>query len=161
MKGRVLSYSVQENAGIISGDDGQRYTFEGPQWREQDLPVQGAYVDFQVAADTDQAISVYLVRGATTTPNGVVGEKNKVVAGVLAILFGALGAHKFYLGYSGQGALMLVLFILGIALIFVFGIGLIVLLVIGIISLVEGIIYLTKPDAEFEATYVKGRKAWF
>ena len=159
MKGRVLSYSVQDNSGIISGDDGNRYTFEGPQWREQDLPVQGAYVDFQIAADTDQAISIYLVReGAPATAPG---GKNKVVAGILAILFGVLGAHKFYLGYSGQGALMLVLFILGIALIFVFGIGLIVLLVIGIISLIEGIIYLTKPDAEFEETYVKGRKAWF
>ena len=159
MKGRVLSYSVQDNAGVISGDDGRRYTFEGPQWREQDLPVQGAHVDFQVAADTDQAVSIYLIREGAPTP--AAGEKNKVVAGILAILFGVLGAHKFYLGYSGQGALMLVLFILGIALIFVFGIGLFVLLVIGIISLVEGIIYLTKPDAEFEATYVKGRKAWF
>ena len=159
MKGRVLSYSVQDNAGIISGDDGRRYTFEGPQWREEALPVQGAYVDFQVAQGTDDAVSIYLVRGAAS--GSAVGEKNKVVAGVLAILFGALGAHKFYLGYSGQGALMLVLFILGIALIFVFGIGLFVLLVIGIISLVEGIIYLTKPDAEFEETYVKGRKAWF
>lgn len=159
MNGRVFSYSVQDNAGIISGDDGRRYTFEGPQWREQDLPVQGAHVDFQVAADTDQAVSIYLVR--EEAPTTTLGEKNKVVAGILAILFGALGAHKFYLGYSGQGALLLVLFILGIALLFVFGIGLFVLLVIGIISLVEGIIYLTKPDAEFEATYVKGRKAWF
>ena len=159
MKGRVLSYSVQENTGVISGDDGRRYTFEGPQWREQDLPVQGVYVDFQVATGTDEAVSIYLVRGAA--PSTVVGEKNKVVAGMLAIVFGALGAHKFYLGYSGQGALLLVMFILGIALTFVFGIGLIVLLVIGIIALVEGIIYLTKPDAEFEETYVKNRKPWF
>ena len=159
MKGRVLSYSVQENAGIISGDDGNRYTFEGPQWKEQDLPVRGAYVDFQVAAETDQAISVYLVEDPTASMAGE--EKNRVVAGALAILFGALGAHKFYLGYSGQGALTLALFILGIALLFVFGIGLFVLLVIGIIGLIEGIIYLTKSDAEFEETYVKGRKAWF
>ena len=48
MKGRVLNYSVQENGGIISGDDGNRYTFVGGQWREQALPVQGSYVDFQV-----------------------------------------------------------------------------------------------------------------
>ena len=159
MKGRVLSYSVQENAGVISGDDGRRYTFEGPQWREQDLPVQGAHVDFQVAADTDEAVSIYLIREGVPTP--ALGEKNKVVAGILAILFGVLGAHKFYLGYSGQGALLLVLFILGIPLMFLFGVGIIVWVVIGIITLVEGIIYLTKPDAEFEETYVKGRKAWF
>ena len=158
MKGRVLNYSVQENAGVISGDDGNRYTFEGPQWREQAAPVQGAYVDFQVAQDTDHAVSIYLARGAA--PSSVV-EKSKVVAGVLAILFGVLGVHKFYLGYSGQGALLLVLFILGIPLMFLFGTGIIVWLVLGIIGLVEGIIYLTKPDVEFEETYVKNRKPWF
>ena len=83
------------------------------------------------------------------------------MAGVLAILFGVLGVHKFYLGYSGQGALLLVLFILGIPLMFLFGIGIIVWLVLAIIGLVEGIIYLTKPDVEFEETYVKNRKPWF
>ena len=158
MKGRVLNYSVQENGGIISGDDGNRYTFVGGQWREQALPVQGSYVDFQVDQDTGHAISIYLARGATPSS---VGEKSKIVAGVLAILFGVLGVHKFYLGYSGQGALLLVLFILGIPLMFLFGIGIIVWIVLGIIGLVEGIIYLTKPDVEFEETYVKGRKPWF
>ena len=157
MKGRVLNYSVQENTGLISGDDGNRYTFEGGQWREQALPIQGSFVDFQVAQGTDLAISIYLVRGAQPS----VGKKSKVLAGVLAILFGVLGVHKFYLGYSGQGALVLVLFILGIPLMFLFGIGIIVWLVLGIIGLVEGIIYLTKPDVEFEETYVKGRKPWF
>ena len=158
MKGRILSYSVQENVGLISGDDGKRYTFEGRQWQEQALPVQGSYVDFQVAQGADQAVSIYLARESAP---GSVGEKSKVVAGVLSILFGVLGVHKFYLGYSGQGALLLVLFILGIPLMFLFGIGVIVWLVVGIITLVEGIIYLTKPEAEFQETYVEGRKPWF
>ena len=157
MKGRVLSYSVQENSGIISGDDGNRYTFEGAEWREQALPIQGSCVDFQLAEGADQAVSVYLVRGAAAPA----GEKNKVLAGVLAIVIGVVGAHKFYLGYSGQGALLLMLFILGIALSFLFGIGLIVLFVVGVITLVEGIIYLTKTDAEFEETYVRNHKPWF
>lgn len=60
MKGQVLNYSVQDNAGIISGDDGRRYTFEGPQWQEQDPPVPGARVDFQTAEGTDEAMSIYL-----------------------------------------------------------------------------------------------------
>lgn len=34
-------------------------------------------------------------------------EKNKVVAGVLAILLGWLGIHKFYLGYNKEGLIML------------------------------------------------------
>jgi len=33
--------------------------------------------------------------------------------------------------------------------------------VMGIIGLIEGIIYLTKSDAEFNSTYVSGKKGWF
>lgn len=33
--------------------------------------------------------------------------------------------------------------------------------IMGIVGLIEGIIYLTKTDAEFEAMYVTGRKPWF
>jgi hypothetical protein len=33
--------------------------------------------------------------------------------------------------------------------------------VMGIIGLVEGIIYLTKPDAEFVATYIANKRGWF
>ncbi len=32
MKGRVLSYSIQENRGVISGDDGALYAFVGSEW---------------------------------------------------------------------------------------------------------------------------------
>ncbi len=31
----------------------------------------------------------------------------------------------------------------------------------GIVGLIEGIIYLTKSDEEFVATYITGRKGWF
>ena len=34
-------------------------------------------------------------------------------------------------------------------------------IVMGVIALIEGIMYLTKDDAEFQATYVAGDKAWF
>ena len=33
--------------------------------------------------------------------------------------------------------------------------------ILGIISLIEGIIYLTKSDEEFQTIYVKGHKEWF
>ena len=33
--------------------------------------------------------------------------------------------------------------------------------VMAIIGLIEGIIYLTKSDDEFNATYVAGKKKWF
>ncbi|HOR74428.1 MAG TPA: TM2 domain-containing protein, partial [Kiritimatiellia bacterium] len=39
---------------------------------------------------------------SSNPPSGA-GEKSKVAAGVLGILLGALGVHKFYLGYTQAG----------------------------------------------------------
>ena len=85
-------------------------------------------------------------------PSGGVGEKNKVLAGVLAILLGELGIHKFYLGYTKEGLILLAVTVLSFGLLS---------WVTWIIGLVEGIIYLTKTDGEFHQTYVAGRKPWF
>ncbi len=76
-------------------------------------------------------------------------SNKKITAGVLAILLGSLGIHKFYLGYNTPGIIMLVLFFVSCGSIS------------GIIGLIEGIIYLTKTDEEFTATYVTGQKPWF
>jgi len=61
-----------------------------------------------------------------------------VAAGVLGILLGDFGAHKFYLGQIGIGILYLLFFWT---------------LIPGIVGLVEGIIYLTLSDYEFERRY--------
>jgi TM2 domain-containing membrane protein YozV len=47
-----------------------------------------------------------------------VGAKSRVVAGLLGILLGSFGAHRFYLGYTGVGLLMLFLSIGGFFLFF-------------------------------------------
>ena len=31
----------------------------------------------------------------------------------------------------------------------------------GVVGIVEGIMYLTKSDEEFVATYIQGKKGWF
>jgi len=77
---------------------------------------------------------------------------NKLPAGICGILLGSLGIHKFILGYTGAGLIMLLVTLLTC------GIGGVVLHVIG---LIEGIIYLCKPDDEFVRVYVDGRKEWF
>src|SRR5690606_5750086 len=62
MKGVILDYSIQHNAGVISGDDQNRYNFKGSDWRGQRPPASGDKVDF--AIDTEgQAIDVYLAIG--------------------------------------------------------------------------------------------------
>lgn len=67
-------------------------------------------------------------------------HRSKVLAGILGLLLGAFGVHRFYLGYNGIGVIQL---ILGIASC---GIS-------GIWGFVEGIIILTggMPDAEGRA----------
>ncbi len=92
---------------------------------------------------------------AQETFNEVSGENKKVLAGIIAILFGWIGIHKFLLGYSKEGIILLVLGLLGF---FTCGItsG-----ISGIIGLIEGIIYLTKSDEEFYNTYQVGNKPWF
>jgi TM2 domain-containing membrane protein YozV len=84
-----------------------------------------------------------------------VGSEKKIAAGILGILLGALGIHKFILGYTKEGIIMLLVSIFGSLLL---GLGPVVM---GIIGLVEGIIYLTKTDEEFVATYINGKKGWF
>jgi TM2 domain-containing membrane protein YozV len=76
-------------------------------------------------------------------------ENKKVVAGVLAILLGWLGIHKFILGYNTEGILMI---LISVCTCFTAS---------SLIGLIEGIIYLTKTDEEFYQTYQVNKKGWF
>ena len=98
--------------------------------------------------------------GAKDAFNTVGGENKKILAGVLAILLGSLGIHKFILGYQKEGIILLVSTLIGYATLCILIGGFIVTATM-IIGLVEGIIYLTKTDEEFYATYQLGSKPWF
>ena len=78
------------------------------------------------------------------------GQKSKIVAGILALLVGYLGIHKFYLGYVGVGIIYLLVSIT------FFGLFLTVP-----VAIIDGIIYLSKSDADFDKAYVQGRRSWF
>ena len=68
----------------------------------------------------------------STTP------RSKATAGILAILLGGLGIHKFYLGKAGMGILYL-LFCWSF--------------IPAIVGFIEGILYLTMSEAVFNAKY--------
>ncbi|MFQ9179332.1 MAG: TM2 domain-containing protein [Eggerthella lenta] len=75
----------------------------------------------------------------------MVTTKDHVAAGLLAIFLGAFGIHKFYLGYNTAGFIMLAVTIIGGVLTFSLASW-----VIWVIAIIEGILYLTKSQTEFE-----------
>jgi TM2 domain-containing membrane protein YozV len=79
-------------------------------------------------------------------------KKERMVAGLLGILLGSLGVHKFYLGYTTEGIIMAAVSIVSLGFLAP---------IAGIIGLIEGILYLTKPEEEFQSTYVQAKKGWF
>jgi len=81
-----------------------------------------------------------------------VGADKKILAGILGIVIGGLGIHKFILGYQKEGLTMLLVSVLSCFTLAGF---------MHVIGIVEGIIYLTKSDEDFVRTYIYGRKGWF
>ena len=79
-------------------------------------------------------------------------KDKKIIAGICGILLGVFGVHKFILGYTTAGVIMLLVTLL------TFGFGGLIMSVIG---LIEGIMYLIKSDEEFYTTYIVGKKPWF
>lgn len=74
--------------------------------------------------------------------------QKKLIAGILGIVLNGLGVHRFYLGDTKGGIIRIVISVLTC------GLG-------GVIGIIEGIIYLTKSDEEFQKIYIEGKKAWF
>ncbi len=87
-------------------------------------------------------------------------DNKKMLAGILAILLGSLGVHKFILGYQKEGFILLGISIAAYVL-SCFAVGLLFIWIPSVIGLIEGIIYLTKSDEEFYQTYQVGKKPWF
>ena len=99
-------------------------------------------------------------KGAQEAFNSAGGENKKIIAGILAIVLGSLGVHKFILGYQKEGFILLGVTIAA-WLLSCLVIGVFFVWIPGLIGLIEGIIYLTKSDEEFYNTYQVGKKPWF
>lgn len=89
--------------------------------------------------------------------SNITRDFDRVGMGLLALLLGwwgpgALGIHKFLMGRKKQGIICLVLCVVTCGL---------AVPILSLISLIEGIIYLTKSDAQFRNDYVYGNKDWF
>jgi len=107
-------------------------------------------------ADDAKKTASEFADNAKEAMNDLGGENKKMLAGILAIVLGSFGVHKFILGYTKEGIIMAV----ATVLLMVLTCGMLGWLV-GVVGLIEGIIYLTKSDEEFYNTYQAGNKPWF
>jgi len=90
--------------------------------------------------------------------------KERSTAAILAFLLGWCGAHKFYMGYVSSGIVYLLIFILSLFMIFSFFfslIGVFTIYIPFVFAIVDGILYMTKTDEEFQKLYVEGHREWF
>jgi hypothetical protein len=147
MRGQVLGVDTRTGDGIVTGEDGRRYSFKPLDWAARGEPAIGMEVDFET--HESRALSIFPVPGASpppapapSRPAPLDGDRNKYIAALIAFLVGPLGIHRFYLGRTGSGIVMLVLTctILGLFLTVPW-------------ALIDMIRYLVMPDREFAARY--------
>ena len=83
-------------------------------------------------------------------------KSKRTTTGILGIIFGFLGVHKFLLGYKTEGFILLGISVIG---------GIITcggaLAVTSIIALIESIMILTKTQEEFKRKYIDTKTPWF
>ncbi len=131
MKGKVLDFSISENQGIISGDDGNRYTFIGKEWKSPIHPQVGGRVDFDV--DNKNAVGVYIdVPSQSATFSASQGDQkldsryNSLYCSKDdKVIFGLCGglAHKFNVPTAAMRFMVFVLLLCGgIGLLYIVGV---------------------------------------
>jgi len=153
MRGQVLGVDSRSGHGKIAGDDGFRYSFTPEDWAHRGEPAVGMYVDFET--EDTRALTIFPVPSAApaAAPNLVTlrdrpvqpeHDRNRMVAALLAFFLGLFGVHRFYLGRTASGVVMLVLTCTIIGAI-----------VTGIWAFVDFIRYLIMSDREFDERYAR------
>ncbi len=86
MRGKILA------DGVISGDDGNRYTYESTELKNNSIVSAGSEVDFQIK--DNKAIDIYVIKQQSTglnmsfLSNDLMGLKTKVF-----VIFGCFCVH--------------------------------------------------------------------
>lgn len=122
--GAMLNASLgAASAGWYNKEPGVARRWDGRRWTLETMP-----------ASTAKEIARR--EWLSVTPQGRV-QKSRTTAGILGILLGFVGAHRFYLGDKGLGAVQLAVFLVTFA--FTFG-------VVGLWGVIEGIMILCKAN---------------
>ena len=108
------------------------------------LPSAQAMFCYGCGAQIHRAAAACPVCGAAQDRAGAAPRKDRTVAIVLAFLLGGLGVHRFYLGNVGLGLLYLL---------FCWT------LIPAIAAMIEGIVFVSTSDVDFQRKYGSGRAA--
>jgi TM2 domain-containing membrane protein YozV len=143
--------------GPVNAEQIQRWTAENRVHAQTLVQAEGA-TDWKPLASIPELASRLNILPPPMAPPAIYAARasNKIPAGICGILLGGFGIHKFILGYTGAGLVMLLVALVGGLLTCGVAAG-----VMHLIGLIEGIIYLCKFDEEFVRVYVDGRKEWF
>jgi hypothetical protein len=103
MQGTIESYDSKTQAGVVKTETGS-YDFNIDNWQEELLlPEAGDDVNFEIQDGKIDSISLVGAYLEQLEP-----VKSRVIAGVLGLVLGLVGAHRFYLGYYVIGTAQLI-----------------------------------------------------
>lgn len=151
LEGRILGYDKHTLNGVIGTSNDKRYDFHLRDVKVNEELYAGMLVEF--IAQGKYAKEIYVTSRVTHSVRTRKTPKRNIAA-LLACFLGGFGAHKFYLGYTKEGAIMLISATLGSILI-------VPALIVLFIAIIEVFCYLLPSEKEFEAKYVHGYRGWF
>lgn len=89
MQGVILDYNIQTNSGVISGNDGKRYSFSNLEWRSTTaMPQKNTTVDFETT-ENHEAVNIYVLQN--TQQNIVINNSSTSAAAIVSLIFGLIG----------------------------------------------------------------------
>lgn len=179
MRGQLLGFNEEKQAGAIAASNGQRYIFHISDWQDVLPPERGMSVDFTPGEGT-RAHQVQIAAPAVlpdplfdplpppplqAQPAGTASApqppapmslalrpKRKAVLTLLTLFLGFLGAHRFYMGAWGLGLVQLlaVPLVIGVLALALPPLGGLLYLIALIFIWVELVRYIWMSDAEFD-----------
>src|SRR5579862_5866741 len=99
MKGDVIGFDPDTNAGAISGHDGRRYDFVTLEWRSGGRPVRGAVVDF--VADGERATQIYPTIARYDPSEGSTAQIVYILY-LVSLVFGVTGIVGVIMAYVNR-----------------------------------------------------------
>lgn len=107
MKGMIIGQ--ESGTYFVSGSDGKRYQFETWDWLGKNAPKVGDAVDF--VCEGDAVKSVFPLFGCQTE------KRLKLKLAIFCWILGFVGVHRFMVGKSGTGILMVLISLTGVGII--------------------------------------------